>query len=110
MVKDDSELEGCKNNIAQAYDLIDQAMRYLSTNKCSQKNNQKMPEKKKKNNFLTNEDKRYPTPTAQESGDQFMTRCILDANMKKRYPIQGDRFVACMSIYNEKKDTPSEKL
>ena len=33
-----------------------------------------------------------------------MTRCILDANMKKRYPVQGDRFAACMSIFNDKKD------
>ena len=61
-----------------------------------------------KNTFLTKQHKRYPPPTAQESGDQFMTRCILDANMKKRYPVQGDRFAACMSIYNENKDTPSE--
>lgn len=108
MVKDESNLEGwVKNNIAQAYDLIDQAMRYSEYEQMFPEKQPETPEEEK-NNFLTNEDKRYPTPTAQESGDQFMTRCILDANMKKRYPVQGDRFAACMSIYNENKDTPSE--
>jgi hypothetical protein len=63
-----------------------------------------------KNNFLSNQDKRYPTPAAQESGDQFITRCILDANMKKRYPVQGDRFSACMVIFNENKNKVSEDL
>ena len=30
--------------------------------------------------------------------------------MKKRYPIQGDRFSACMSIFNDKKDDVSPDL
>lgn len=108
MVKDDSELEGwVKNNIAQAYDLIDQAMRYSEYEQMFPEKEEEPPESEK-NNFLTNEDKRYPTPTVQESGDQFVTRCILDANMKKRYPVQGDRFAACMSVYNKNKDTPSD--
>ena len=47
---------------------------------------------------------------AQEGGDQFVTRCILDANMKKRYPVQADRFGACMSSYNDnQKDSADQQ-
>ena len=95
MVKDDTELEDwVRKSVNEAYENIDKALQY----------------EKSKNNYLSNQDKRYPTPAAQESGDQFVTRCILDANMKKRYPIQGDRFSACMSIFNEKKNDTSEDL
>lgn len=107
MIKDDSDLQDWqKKNIQQARDLLDKALMY------SEYDNM-FPERKEdkeadKNNFLSNEDKRYPTPTSQESGDQFITRCILDGNMKKRYPVQSDRFSACMKLYNENSDRAQE--
>lgn len=55
---------------------------------------------KENNNYLSNEDKRYPVPQEAESGDQFIGRCISDPNMKNRYPEQADRFMACMLIFN----------
>ena len=110
MIKDDTELEGwVKKSIDDAYDNIDKALQYMEySNMFPEKKDESLPDEKSKNNYLSNEDKRYPTPAAQENGDQFMTRCILDANMKKRYPVQGDRFAACMSIYNNEKDSPSD--
>ena len=109
-VKEDTELEDwVRKNITQAYELIDQAVRYAEYEKIFPKAEER-DNGEGENNFLSNEDKRYPVPTAQESGDQFITRCILDANMKKRYPIQGDRFAACMSIFNDKKDDVSPDL
>lgn len=116
MVKDDTELEGwVKNSINEAYDNINKALQYMEYNEIfPDKKDDSGIDEKSKNNYLSNEDKRYPTPAAQETGDQFMTRCILDANMKKRYPVQGDRFAACMSIYNDKKEessnNPGEKF
>jgi hypothetical protein len=116
MVKEDSSLEGwVKNNITNAYELIDEAIRYSEYEEMfPSKKEENVESDKDKNNFLSNQDKRYPVPTAQESGDQFVTRCILDANMKKRYPVQGDRFAACMSIFNDKKEggssNPGEKF
>jgi len=110
-VKDDSKMEDwVKKNITKAYELIDEAMRYSEYEKIFPNSEEKEESEGDKNNFLSNEDKRYPTPAAQETGDEFITRCILDANMKKRYPIQGDRFSACMSIYNDKKNDVSEDL
>jgi hypothetical protein len=71
-------------------------------------------ERKENNNYLTNEDKRYPVPQEAESGDQFMGRCLADANMKNRYPQQSDRFMACMIIMNKTPenvaDNPGEKF
>ena len=63
---------------------------------------------KEGNNFLTNEDKRFPIPQEAESGDQFMGRCIVDPNMKNRYPEQSDRFMACMIILNSAPENPSD--
>ena len=112
MVSDDTNLDDLvRKNIGAAYENIDQALQYVEYEKI-------FPNKKEedeesdldKNNYLSNQDKRYPTPSAQETGDQFITRCILDANMKKRYPVQGDRFSSCMSIYNQNKDNVSEDL
>jgi len=111
MIKDDSGLEDwVRNNITKAYELIDESMRYAEYEKMFPNKKETGEADDNKNNFLTNQDKRYPTPSAQESGDQFVTRCILDPNMKKRYPVQGDRFAACMSIFNSKKDDVSEDL
>ena len=112
MVSDDTNLDDLvRKNIGAAYENIDQALQYVEYEKI-------FPNKKEedeesdldKNNYLSNQDKRYPTPSAQETGDQFITRCILDANMKKRYPVQADRFSSCMSIYNQNKDNVSEDL
>lgn len=58
-------------------------------------------EQKENNNFLSNEDKRFPTPMEGESGDQFVGRCIVDPNMKNRYVEQSDRFMACMLVWNQ---------
>ena len=116
MVKDETVLEDwVRKSIFDAYENIDQALQYAEYEKIfpNQKEENEL-EDKEKNNYLSNQDKRYPTPANQETGDQFMTRCILDANMKKRYPVQGDRFAACMSIFNDKKDesstNPGEKF
>lgn len=116
MVKDETVLEDwVRKNIFDAYENLDQALQYAEYEKIfpNQKQENELDDKEK-NNYLSNQDKRYPTPASQETGDQFMTRCILDANMKKRYPVQGDRFAACMSIFNEKKDesstNPGEKF
>ena len=116
MVKEESNLESwLKNNINQAYELIDEAIRFVEYNEMfPEKKEEKTESEKDKNNFLSNQDKRYPVPASQESGDQFVTRCILDANMKKRYPVQSDRFAACMSVYNDNKENefsnPGEKF
>lgn len=72
---------------------------------------------KDENNYLSNEDKRYPTPMEAENGDGFISRCIVDPNMKTRYSEQSDRFMACMLIWKEvgkpganKVDNPGEKF
>ncbi len=72
---------------------------------------------KDENNYLSNEDKRYPTPMEAENGDGFISRCIVDPNMKNRYPEQSDRFMACMLIWKEvgkpgsnETDNPGEKF
>lgn len=102
MVKEGDEIESyIKNNIRSAYEAIDESIRYLEFEEVFP-NKKDTQDEQKENNFLTNEDKRYPVPVSSEGGDQFITRCILDANMKKRYPVQSDRFQACMTIFNEK--------
>ena len=99
MVQEDEELETwVKNKVRQAHDALDEAMRYTEYDKT-------FPAEKEddtdSNNYLSNEDKRYPTPSATETGDQFVTRCIQDGNMKQRYPESADRFMACMIIFND---------
>jgi hypothetical protein len=107
MIKDDSDLQDWqKKNIQDARSLIDKALMYSEYDQMFPSQEDKVEKEVDKNNFLSNEDKRYPVPAAQESGDQFITRCILDANMKKRYPVQSDRFSACMVIFNENKNEP----
>lgn len=105
-IKDDRELEiWQKNNIRKAFDLLSETETYTEYQKIFPSKKEVDPDENK-NNFLSNEDKRYPVPVDQENGDQFITRCILDANMKKRYPSQSDRFQACMTIFNEQKEIP----
>jgi len=109
MIKDDNDLQDWqKKNIQQAGDLLDKALMFSEYDQMFPSKEEKVEDEKDKNNFLSNQDKRYPTPVAQESGDQFITRCILDANMKKRYPVQSDRFSACMVLFNEHKNKPQE--
>jgi hypothetical protein len=111
MIKDDGDLQDWqKKNIQQARDLLDKALMYSEYDNMFPERKDEEIDEPAKNNFLSNEDKRYPTPAAQESGDQFVTRCILDANMKRRYPVQGDRFSACMTLFNENKNNVSEEL
>ena len=88
MVKDDTNLEDVvRKNVAEAYEAIDRALQYLEYEKIfPNKTEEAEEDEKSKNNYLSNQDKRYPTPAAQESGDQFITRCILDANIPERYP------------------------
>jgi len=115
MVDDDDSLEAwMKDKVRLAYDYLDEAIRYLEYDEVFPAKEGE-PEGDGENNFLSNQDKRYPTPMDAESGDQFMTRCIYDPNMKQRYSEQSDRFAACMIIYNEsiKKpltDQPGEKF
>ena len=91
-----------KKNINSAYEAIDESLRYIEYESMFPEKQNNVPEEdESENNFLSNEDKRYPVPVNSDSGDQFVTRCILDANMKKRYPIQSDRFQACMKVFTE---------
>jgi hypothetical protein len=107
MIGEERDLhDSVKKNITSAYEAIDESIRYVEYEDI-------FPNKKEDlqqdtdNNFLTNQDKRYPVPVDSESGDQFVTRCILDANMKKRYPVQTDRFHACMQVFNSSKNKPN---
>jgi len=98
-----------QKNINSAHNNLDEALRFVEYEEIfPQKKNEDIDPDEGKNNFLSNQDKRYPVPAESENGDQFITRCILDANMKKRYPVQSDRFNACMVIYTENKNKPSD--
>ena len=109
LVKDDKDLQDWqKSSIRQAGELMDKVLMFSEYDQMFPDKKQENESENGENNFLSNEDKRYPTPASQETGDQFITRCILDANMKKRYPVQGDRFSACMSIFNNKTNQPGE--
>ena len=103
MVSEDDQLEPwVKNKVREAHDALDEAMRYTEYDKTfPSKEEQKEPD----NNYLSNQDKRYPTPSPVETGDQFVTRCIQDGNMKQRYPQSSNRFMACMIIFNDQVDS-----
>ena len=106
MVGDDDDMEEwVREKVRIAYEALDEASRYTEYD-------QIFPPKEEvlepgENNYLTNEDKRYPTPAENESGDKFVTRCISDPNMKQRYSEQSDRFSACMLIWNDSKQKPA---
>lgn len=105
MISEEREVEDfIKNNITSAYEAIDESMRYIEYNEMFPSKDKEQENEEGRNNFLSNQDKRYPVPVDSESGDQFVTRCILDANMKKRYPVQSDRFQACMKVFTETKN------
>ena len=113
--------EWMKSSITSACDDLEQVCQSLEYEIAYPSKQQVAPEieydeeeRKENNNYLTNEDKRYPVPQEAESADQFMGRCIADGNMKNRYPEQSDRFMACMIIMNNgqenAKDNPGEKF
>ena len=107
MITEEKDLhDSVKKNITSAYEAIDESIRYIEYDEIFP-NKKEETREDNENNFLTNQDKRYPVPVNSESGDQFVTRCILDANMKKRYPVQSDRFQACMQVFNSTKDQPN---
>jgi hypothetical protein len=107
MITEEKDLhDSVKKNITSAYEAVDESIRYIEYDEIFP-NKKEESQEDNENNFLTNQDKRYPVPVNSESGDQFVTRCILDANMKKRYPVQSDRFQACMQVFNSTKDQPN---
>jgi hypothetical protein len=78
MVGDDEAMETwVKDKIRVAYEALDEASRYTEYDQMFPSKDSEEP--KEENNFLSNEDKRYPTPVISESGDQFIGRCITDA-------------------------------
>ena len=107
MITEEKDLhDSVKKNITSAYEAVDESIRYIEYDEIFP-NKKEESQEDNENNFLTNQDKRYPVPVNSESGDQFVTRCILDANMKKRYPVQSDRFQACMQVFNSTKGQPN---
>ena len=107
MITEEKDLhDSVKKNITSAYEAVDESIRYIEYDEIFP-NKKEESREDNENNFLTNQDKRYPVPVNSESGDQFVTRCILDANMKKRYPVQSDRFQACMQVFNSTRDQPN---
>jgi hypothetical protein len=121
LLQEEDVLEGwVKQRIMTSYDQIEEAFKYVEYEKLyPSKLPPELPStdeesQRENNNFLSNEDKRYPTPSEGESGDGFMGRCISDSNMKNRYSEQSDRFMACMLIYNnapeEATENPGEKF
>ena len=107
MIEEDEEFEDwVKDNIRKAQEALDEASRYTEYDKMFPVKAQEP--KEEDNNYLTNQDKRFPTPMNGENGDQFVTRCIQDANMKQRYPLQENRFAACMVLFSDRENTPSD--
>lgn len=104
--------EWMKSHIVSASEELNQVRQSLEYDKAYPEKNDPTPNTEEdgggENNFLSNEDKRYPVPQEAEGGDQFMGRCIADANMKKRYPVQSDRFMACMLILNSNVENPAD--
>ncbi len=97
--------EWMKQSILSAYDGIEKVSSYIEYNSSFPKVEDPLApledDPKQNNNYLTNEDKRFPVPQEAEGGDDFVGRCISDPAMKGRYPQQSDRFMACLLIYNK---------
>jgi hypothetical protein len=121
ILEDESQLEGwMKSEILSCYDGIEKVYKFAEYDKAfPTEETSPIPEvseeeQKEGNNYLTNEDKRYPVPQGAETGDGFVGRCIQDPNMKNRYPEQSDRFMACMLIWNDSPenevDNPGKKF
>jgi hypothetical protein len=121
ILDDERQLEGwMRSEILSCYDGIEKVYKYAEYDKAFPSKDAPSPpevieeEQKENNNYLTNEDKRYPVPQGAETGDGFVGRCIEDPNMKNRYPEQSDRFMACMLIWNDapsnEEDNPGKKF
>ena len=97
--------EWMKQSILSAYDGVEKVSSYIEYNSSFPKVEDPLApledDPKQNNNYLTNEDKRFPVPQEAEGGDDFVGRCISDPAMKGRYPQQSDRFMACLLIYNK---------
>tara|TARA_Y100000310_G_C20449962_1_gene700207 strand:- start:118 stop:642 length:525 start_codon:yes stop_codon:yes gene_type:complete len=116
LIADDDVLEDwVAEKIRLAAEFLEMAYKYVEYDKMFPE----MPEpsamidedeERDKNNYLSNEDKRYPTPMDAENGDGFVSRCLVDPNMKNRYPEQSDRFMACMLIWKEVGKPGSEEV
>jgi hypothetical protein len=108
LIEDGDEIEDwARQGILSSYKQIEEIFKHIEYEKAHPRVvEDPLPEvseeeQKENNNFLSNEDKRFPTPMEGESGDQFIGRCILDPNMKGRYVEQSDRFMACMIVWNQ---------
>tara|TARA_B100000212_G_scaffold342604_1_gene331214 strand:- start:21599 stop:22135 length:537 start_codon:yes stop_codon:yes gene_type:complete len=97
--------EWMKKSILSAYDGLEKVSSYIDYNASFPKVKDPLEplqdDPKESNNYLTNDDKRFPVPQEAEGGDEFVGRCISDPAMKARYPQQSDRFMACLLIYNQ---------
>ena len=79
--------EWMKSHVISACEELAAVCQSMEYNKAYPDSVEKLPDTStQENNYLSNEDQRYPLPQEAESNDQFMSRCIYDANMKKRYP------------------------
>lgn len=114
LLEDGDDLDDwAREGIMSSFELIEKVYKYIEYEKAFPSNSHPpLPgdegDSLHDNNFLTNEDKRYPTPMEAEVGDQFVGRCIQDPNMKNRYEDQADRFMACMLIWNQQPYDPSK--
>jgi septal ring factor EnvC (AmiA/AmiB activator) len=80
MITEEKDLhDSVKKNITSAYEAIDESIRYIEYDEIFP-NKKEETREDNENNFLTNQDKRYPVPVNSESGDQFVTRCILQVS------------------------------
>lgn len=113
--------EWMKSSIISSCDDLEQVCQSIEYEMAYPRSVEKLPpegldeeSQKQENNYLSNEDKRYPTPQEAETGDEFMGRCLSDTNMKNRYPEQSDRFMACMLIFNSppanEENNPGQKF
>jgi hypothetical protein len=123
LIADDEMLEDwVAENIRVATETLETVLKYVEYEKLFPAVPEPDPmindeNQKEENNYLSNEDKRFPTPMEAESGDGFVSRCLIDGNMKNRYSEQTDRFMACMLIWKEvgkpgsgEVDNPGEKF
>lgn len=110
--------EWMKSHVVSAFEDLNTVCQNMEFDMAYPKQVDSLPDEKQdekqENNYLSNEDKRYPAPQSSENGDDFMSRCIADPNMKNRYAEQSDRFLACMLIWQSPPeniaDNPGEKF
>ena len=62
MISEEREVEDfIKNNITSAYEAIDESMRYIEYNEMFPSKDKEQENEEGRNNFLSNQDKRYPS-------------------------------------------------